>query len=376
MAAMTQTSGPTAPTLSTRRLNRALLARQLLLDRVDMPLTDAVTHLAGLQAQAPRPPYHALAARLRGFDPAALSALLERREVVRLVTLRSTVHLHTPADALTLRPFSTPALERELKIFRSRLEGVDLARLTELTRELADPGPVSLRAVGEELRREWPAHDPLALKVAARVLLPLVQVPPRGLWGRGGQVVLATAGSWLGAEPVTDPDAEPLVLRYLAAFGPASVRDMQTWCGVTRLRPHFEALRPRLRMFRDERGTELFDLPDAPRPAADTPAPVRFLGEFDNLTLSHADRTRVVPDEFRRRGHRRDHAFGSFLVDGFVRGLWRVTEAKADRAATMHLETFAPLARGERAEVEAEAAGVLEMLAPGSSQELRTAEAA
>ncbi|WBB62195.1 winged helix DNA-binding domain-containing protein [Streptomyces sp. WMMC500] len=368
---MTKTNGPV--TLSTRRLNRALLARQLLLDRVDMPLTDAVAHLLGLQAQAPRPPYHALAARLRGFDPAALSALLESREVVRLVTLRSTVHLHTPADALTLRPFSAPALERELRTFRGRLQGVDLDRLTALTRELAEPGPVSLREIGDELRREWPEHDPLALKVAARILLPLVQVPPRGLWGRGGQVAHATARSWLGAEPAADPDVAPLVLRYLAAFGPASVRDMQAWCGVTRLRPHFEALRPRLRTFRDERGTELFDLPDAPRPAADTPAPARFLGEFDNLTLAHADRTRVVSDEFRRRGYRRDHAFGGFLVDGFVRGLWRVT--RDDGAATMHLETFAPLTRGERPGVEAEAAGVLEMLAPGSRQELRIADA-
>ncbi|WP_407562085.1 winged helix DNA-binding domain-containing protein [Streptomyces sp. 184] len=368
---MTKTSGPAAPaTLSTRRLNRALLARQLLLDRVDMPVTDAVAHLLGLQAQAPRPPYHALAARLRGFDPAALSALLENREVVRLVTMRSTVHLHTPADALLLRPFSTPALERELKTFRGRLAGVDLDRLVARTRELAEPGPVSLRRIGEELLREWPEHDLLALKVAARIRVPLVQVPPRGLWGRGGQVAHATVRSWLGAEPAADPDVAPLVRRYLAAFGPASVRDMQAWCGVTRLRPHFEALRPRLRTFRDERGTELFDLPDAPRPAADTPAPVRFLGEYDNLTLSHADRTRVVSDEFRRRGYRRDFAFGSFLVDGFVRGMWRVKEAAG--TATMHLETFAPLTRGERAEVEAEAAGVLEMLAPGSRRELRT----
>jgi hypothetical protein len=371
---MTKTSGPAAAaTLPTRRLNRALLARQLLLDRVDMPVTDAVAHLLGLQAQAPRPPYLALAARLRGFDPAALSALLERREVVRLVTLRSTVHLHTPADALTFRPFSTPARERELQIFRDRLAGVDLDRLVARTRELAEPGPVSLRELGRELQREWPEHDLLALKVAARIRQPLVQVPPRGLWGRGGQVMYATTRSWLGAEPAADPDVEPLVLRYLAAFGPASVRDMQTWCGVTRLRPYFEALRPRLRTFRDERGTELFDLPDAPRPAADTPAPARFLGEFDNLTLSHADRTRVVPDEFRRRGYRRDHVFGSFLVDGFVRGLWRVTEA--DGTVTMHLETFAPLTRDERAEVEAEAAGVLAMLAPGGRQELRTRQA-
>ncbi|WP_199850395.1 winged helix DNA-binding domain-containing protein [Streptomyces sp. CMB-StM0423] len=368
---MPTTSG--TATLSTRGLNRALLARQLLLDRVGMPLTDAVEHLLGLQAQAPRPPYHALAARLRGFDPAALSGLLESREVVRLVTLRSTVHLHTPADALTLRTFSTPALERELKTFRGRLEGVDLDRLVVRTRELAEPGPVPLREIGEELRREWPAHDPLALKVAARIRVPLVQAPPRGLWGRGGQVTHATVRSWLGAEPVADPDAGRLVLRYLAAFGPASVRDMQAWCGVTRLRPHFEELRPRLRTFRDERGTELFDLPEAPRPAADTPAPARFLGEFDNLTLGHADRTRVVSDEFRRRSYRRDRIFGSFLVDGFVRGLWRVTQD--DGTATMHLETFAPLTRAERPEAEAEAAGVLEMLAPGSRQELRTGEA-
>lgn len=367
---MTTTSG--SEVLTTRRLNRATLARQLLLERVRMDVRDAVEHLVGLQAQAPKPPYYALAARLDGFETAALERLLTERQAVRIVSMRSTVHLLTAVDALTLVPLSRTPMERELTGFRKSLDGVDLDRLTALAEELCRE-PVSYRELGDALQKEWPEHERLPLKVAARIRLPLVQVPPRGLWDRGGQVVLTTVQSWLGREPEAEPDADAVVLRYLAAFGPASVKDMQTWCGVTRMRGPFDRLRPRLRTFRDEQGTELFDLPDAPRPDAETPAPPRFLGEFDNLLLSHADRTRVISEAHRPRTYRRDHAFGSFLVDGFVRGLWRVERAKEN--AVMRLETFAPLSRDELTAVEEEAHGVLAMTAPGAAHGLTVTEA-
>ncbi|MFJ8490018.1 winged helix DNA-binding domain-containing protein [Streptomyces sp. NPDC094038] len=332
------TKQPSGPVLGTRALNRATLDRQLLLRRSPRSAKDAVAHLVGLQAQNVKPPYYALAARLDGFVPEQLSGLMADREVVRIVTLRSTIHTHTAADALTLRPLVQPARTRELTAFREGLAGVELDRLAALARDLVEAEPRTMAGLREALRAEWPDADPRSLAVAARCTLPLVQVTPRGLWGRSGQVALTTAEHWLGrpAEPAptpdataaTDPDAatDTAVLRYLAAFGPASVRDMQTWAGLTRLRAAFERLRPRLLTFRDETGAELFDLPDAPRPDPGTPAPPRFLPEFDNLLLSHADRTRVVPAEHRGRAWQGNQAHRTLLVDGFLAGVWKLTE--------------------------------------------------
>ncbi|AVH55781.1 MULTISPECIES: winged helix DNA-binding domain-containing protein [Streptomyces] len=318
--ARTRTS---APVLGTRALNRATLDRQLLLRRSPLSAQAAVEHLLGLQAQNVKPPYYALAARLAGFDPEALSQLMADREAVRIVTMRSTIHTHTAADALTLRPLVQAARDRELVTFRKGLTGVDLDRLAAISRELVEAEPRTMKQLGQALLAEWPDADPLALSVAARCRLPLVQVTPRGLWGRSGQVALTTAEHWLGRPAVPAPAPDATVLRYLAAFGPASVKDMQTWAGLTRLRETFERLRPQLITFRDENGVELFDLPDVSRPDADTPAPPRFLPEFDNLLLSHADRSRVVPAAFKGRAWQGNQAHRTLLVDGFLAGVWR-----------------------------------------------------
>ncbi|AYG79613.1 hypothetical protein DWB77_01728 [Streptomyces hundungensis] len=315
------TGASTAPLLSRPALNRATLDRQLLLERSDaLSPKDAVAHLLGLQAQNVKPPYFALWSRLAGFRPEALSALMEAREVVRMVTLRSTLHTHTADDALTLRPLVQAARERELNAFRKGLVGVDTERLGAIVRALVEERPYSMRELREALLKEWPDADPFALSVAARCVLPLVQVTPRGLWGRGGAVALTTVEHWLGrpAGPAPAPDAT--VLRYLGAFGPASVKDMQTWSGLTRLGPVFARLRPQLAVFRDENGVELFDLPDASRPDEDTPAPPRFLPEFDNLLLSHADRARVVPPQHKGRAWSGNQAHRTLLVDGFLAG--------------------------------------------------------
>ncbi|MBH5337629.1 AlkZ family DNA glycosylase [Streptomyces pactum] len=362
----------TGTVLTTRELNRATLARQLLLSRSDRTVLAAVEHLVGLQAQAVNPPYQALAARLAGFRPEDLSRLLAGREVVRIALMRSTIHLVSAADCRTLRPLLQPVQDR---LFRGnqgkRLAGVDLGRLAELARGLVEERPLTFKALGEELRSHWPDHDRQDLAMAARAALPLVQVTPRGLWGRSGPVAHTTAEAWLGTPPGPRPEPDPaaMVLRYLAAFGPASVRDVQTWSGLTRLREVVEPMRPRLRTFRDPQGVELFDLPDAPRPEADTPAPPRFLPDFDNLLLSHADRTRVVDDAARRRIWVGNQAYPSFLVDGFVRGTWRIEET--DDAATLVMQPFAPLAPRDRAALEQEAAGVLAMRAPGARHEVR-----
>ncbi|GLP67060.1 hypothetical protein TUSST3_36820 [Streptomyces sp. TUS-ST3] len=364
MFLMTKTTA-SAPVLGIRALNRATLDRQLLLRRSGLSAKAAVGHLLGLQAQNVKPPYWALAARLDGFTPEALSGLMADREVVRIVTMRSTIHTHTAEDCLTLRPLVQPARDRELVNFRKGLEGVDLDRLAVLARELVEAEPRTMKQLREALLVEWPDADPMSLAVAARCKLPLVQVTPRGLWGRSGQVALTTAEQWLGrpAEPVPAPD--DTVLRYLAAFGPASVKDMQTWAGLTRLRDAFERLRPRLRTFRDENGVELFDLPDAPRPAEDTPAPPRFLPEFDNLLLSHADRTRVVPKEYWGRSWQGNQAYCTLLVDGFLAGVWKLT------GDTLVVETFGRLTKAQREDVEEEGQRMLATLYPGTPYDIR-----
>lgn len=370
----TRTTPGAAPPLGVRALNRATLDRQLLLRRSrELSVEDAVAHLVGLQAQNVKPPYYALAARLADFDPAELSALLEARRLVRIVTLRSTIHLHTADDARTLRPLVQDARERELSTFRSRLTGVDLTELADVAREAVDAEPRTMRQLRELLHVRWPDADPRSLAVAARCTLPLVQVTPRGLWRRSGQVALTTLDRWLsergpgapslgeGARDLGDDPAEvearrdSAVLRYLAAFGPASVKDMQTWARLTRMRDVFERLRPRLRTFRDEHGVELFDLPDAPRPDPATPAPARFLPEYDNLLLSHADRGRVIPAEYKGRTWEGNQSHCVFLLDGFLAGVWKLREDARAGTAVLTIEPFGKPSRAQRDELTEEA---------------------
>ncbi|MFJ9541027.1 winged helix DNA-binding domain-containing protein [Streptomyces sp. NPDC101225] len=360
-----RTTTATSPVLTTRALNRATLQRQLLLHRSPLDAKAAVSHLLGLQAQNVKPPYYALAARLDGFLPEDLSALMADREVVRIVTLRSTIHTHTADDCLTLRPLVQPARDRELTAFRKGLAGVDLGRLAALARELVEAEPRTMKELREALLAEWPGADPQSLGIAARCTLPLVQVTPRGLWGRSGQVALTTAEHWLGRPAEAAPDVDATVLRYLAAFGPASVKDMQTWAGLTRLREPFERLRPRLAVFRDENGVELFDLPDAPRPDPDTPAPPRFLPEFDNLLLSHADRTRVVPAAYRGRSWVGNVVHRTFLLDGFLAGVWKLTDD------ALVIEPFGTPGGREREELAEEGARMLAAMHPQASYDIR-----
>ncbi|GLF97950.1 winged helix DNA-binding domain-containing protein [Streptomyces yaizuensis] len=364
----------THPVLGTRALNRATLARQLLLRRVpraELSVTDAVGQLVGLQAQNVRPPYVALAARLADFAPGELSAPMASRAVARMVTLRSTLHTHTADDCLALRPLvQSGGPDRELRMFRTGLTGVDLDRLAAVARELVEEEPRTMKQLREALAVHWPDADPFALSVAARCLLPLVQVTPRGLWGAGGQVALTTTERWFGRPAGPAATAEDTVLRYLAAFGPASVKDMQTWSGLTRMRAVFDGLRPRLAVFRDEAGTELFDLPDAPRPDPGTPAPPRFLPEFDNLLLSHADRSRVIArDEHRNLTWRGNQSCPAFLLDGFLAGTWRLTE-DAGRA-TLTVQPFEEPGRAARGELTAEAERTLRTLSAATSYDVR-----
>jgi hypothetical protein len=333
--------------LGRRALNRALLQRQMLLRRRKLSTTDAIEHLVGMQAQAPNPPYIGLWARVEGFDPNELGRLISGRRAVRIALMRNTVHLVSARDCLRLRPLMKPVIDRGLHGRRSGIEGIDLEALDAAGRALLEERPLTAKELGGLLGEQWPERDPASLARAVRHLLPLVQVPPRGVWGKGGQSTHTTAEAWLG-RPL-DPDYSPdeLVLRYLGAFGPASVKDTQTWSGLTRLDRVFERLRPRLLSLRDERGKELFDLPDAPRPNPEIPAQPRFLPEFDNLILSHHDRTRIIADEHRRAlASRNGMVPATVLVDGFVSGTWRVERSRGK--ATLEIEPFQTLSRENR----------------------------
>ena len=343
--------------LSTRDLNRATLARQLLLERSRRPVLDAVEHLVGLQAQVPLDPYTALWSRLAGFDPEILAEHVRARDVVRIVVMRGTIHLVTSADCLHLRPLMQPVLDGELSRHREAapaLRGVDLAPVLAYAARALATQPrtgTELRAV---LAARFPGLEAPALSLACRCKLALVQVPPRGVWGETSQVRLTTAESWLG-RPLSRASLDDVVLRYLAAFGPASVADVTTWCRLTGLREVVERLRPQLRTYADENGRELFDLPDAPRPEPDAPAPVRYLPEYDNVLLSHADRTRVVPERRRpalgrtwRIGH------GSVLHDGFLCGVWKLDRPGASGSARLRVTLAERLSKRATAAIEAE----------------------
>jgi hypothetical protein len=309
--------------LTSRALNRATLDRQLLLRRSELPVLAAVEHLVGLQAQEPPDPYTALWSRLEGFRAERLARLLEERTVVRLPLMRSTIHLVSADDCVAIRPLVQPVLNAELARYRN-LNGVDVEAVLAFGRRLVEERPRSARELRAALAERFPQHDAGDLAYACRNLLAFVQVPPRGLWGRSSQVISTTAESWLGRPLERKPSLDDLVLRYFGAFGPATVADVATWSRLTGLREVVERLRPRLQTFRDERGRELFDLPAAPRPDPETPAPPRFLPEYDNVLLSHADRSRFISEEQRRafsRVHGRIH--GSVLSDGLVLGVWQ-----------------------------------------------------
>ena len=350
--------------LSRRELNRATLARQLLLERSTLKAADVAELLMGLQAQGPLPPYVGLWSRIDGFDPHELGRLLLDRDAVRMTLMRGTVHLATVRDAALLRPLVQPVVERVLYgTFRRRLAGVDVERLVARARELLEDEPLTARELGRKLVAEGIGDDAEAVGSAARIHAALVQVTPRGVWGRSGQAKYATFESWTGRELERRPSIDDVVLRYLAAFGPASVLDAQSWSGLTRLAEVFERLRPRLLTFRDEDRRELFDVPEAPRPDAETLAPVRFLGEFDNVLLGHADRRRSIPEDFPWQAMLAEGRFVSnVLVDGMLRATWRL-ERDGKRSATLIVRPHRKLSARERADVLAEGGRLIDFAA-------------
>lgn len=328
--------------LSQRALNRATLARQQLLQRTRMPALAALEHLVGMQAQVPRTPYVGLWSRLEGFAAVELSEAMASRQAVRAPLMRATIHMASARDARELWPLAQPVLERNLMTgspFGRNLKGLDMDALLAEGRALIEETPRSTAELKALLGERWPETDGASMAYAVNHLLPVVQVTPRGLWVESSQTRWTTIAAWLGEPINAEPSRESLVLRYLAAFGPASVADMQNWSGLTRMKEVFAALRPRLVTFRNEGGKELFDLPDAPRPDPATPAPVRFLPVYDNVLLGHADRSRFfATDTIFPEGAGGARDVGTILVDGFVRGIWQITREK--QVATLNIQVF------------------------------------
>jgi hypothetical protein len=350
--------------LSIEALNRALLARQLLLERARIPPIAAIAQLVAMQAQVARPPFVGLWTRVHGFQRDQLHQLLHDRQVVRATFLRGTLHLMTASDFLALRAALQPMLSTGFRaIMKHRGDNLDLAALTAYAHTKL---PATFEQLRPLLAAQFRSHDERALGYALRMHLPLIQRPTADPWAFPASAAFDSAESWLAQKLGGELSLAELVRRYLAAFGPASVKDAQRWSGVADLAAAFEALRPELVSYRDDRGRELFDLPGAPLPPADTAAPVRLIPDFDNLILGHDDRRRIVADQHRPALVTKNLLVkATFLVDGFVAGTWAIERTK--RAATLHLAPFAPLAKPARQALEAEADALIRFVEPDAT---------
>lgn len=362
--------------LSTRALGRATLARQRLLERRPGDATETISDLVGLQGQVPGVPYLALWARLAGFEPEHLAAPMRERRVVRTSLMRCTIHTVTAADAVALRPVMQPVLDRTFAgtAWGQRLRGVDVAALEAAAAALVEAQPATRSELARAIEDLCASRGLAADDVSAAFVhhVPLVHVTPRGVWGASGRAALTTYATWLGpavaAAPGVAPEraVEDVVLRYLAAFGPASVRDVQAWCGLTRLSEVVERLGARVRRLRAEEGRELVDVPDGVLPDPDIPAPVRFLPEYDNALLSYADRARVAadaPHDWMQGGP--GGFIGTVLVDGVVQATWAAR--RTEGAMALEVRESLPLTPAQRDDVEAEGRRLLTFIAPDAA---------
>lgn len=341
------------PVLTTRRLNRSLLARQLLLERADLSIPAALEQVGGLQTQYAPSGYIGLWTRIRGFRRDSLTEALEARSVIQATLMRTTIHMVSAADYWLLAA-GTRRARREWwrRVTRKTSAGLDMEAHAERLRSVLAPGPrrqaelLELLAADGVPREAWNGLG---------AWVDMVRVPPAGTWARRRADIYGLAQAWLPhREPVEAQGLELLLRRYLAAFGPGALADAARWAGVppASLRPIAERLD--LRRFRDEASGELLDLPDLPIPPEDIPAPARFLPSFDATLLVHARRTLILPERYRPIifDTHAPQSFPTFLVDGAVAGTWRHT------GDGIEITAFEPLAPADRQELEAEAVGL------------------
>lgn len=344
--------------LTRQRLNRTLLQRQHLLARATLSPEEMVRHLIGLQAQENLPPYVSLAARLTSVDPHQVSALLEQRRLVRLLTMRGTIHLLTPEDAAVLRPWVAPRIEQEIRVSQSIGDAreIDRSEAEAALRDVLSDGPLPQKEIGVRLADRFP-FPATQLGQLARSIAPLAQLPPRGCWKQPGAVVYDYVDRWTGV-PMAEPDVPELVRRYLRAFGPATAADVTAWSAVTRLGPVLKAMDD-LVQHEDEDGRVLYDVEGAPIADEDTPAPVRLLGTYDNVWLSHAARDRVTDPDARKSWMGTNGGIGNTLfADGWLSGIWRVVDGRVE-IDRLHRD----LTKAERAELDEEVSRVEDLLA-------------
>jgi len=355
------------PKLTLRQINRATLARQLLLERQPLSPAQALERLAGMQAQLPSAPFVGLWTRLTGFERDDLAGMISDRKVIKATLMRATLHLVTAQDYLRFRAVIQPVLSKAAEsIIKQRSADFEQIELLETAAAFLKPEPRTFAELSDFLSQRYPQQDVGALRYTVRTHLPLVQVPAEKRWCYPGNPAFTLAEDWLGQPVGSGDNLRELVLRYLAAFGPASPVDMQTWSGLPGLKEIFQQMRPDLVVYRDEKGHELYDLPDQPMPPVDSPAPLRFLPEFDNLLLSHSDRSRVIPRQYHARiflsGLR---VAAAVLIDGFVGGVWKVEKNKA--GAALVIEPFEALDAGQREILADEGGRLLRFIEPDAA---------
>ncbi|MGW4241662.1 winged helix DNA-binding domain-containing protein [Nocardia sp. NPDC004722] len=351
------------PELSLRTLNRTLLLRQKLNERVTMPAADLIHHLVAVQAQEPNWPYIGLWTRLADFRHDDLASLLRDRTVVRATMIRRTVHLATAADYRWLYPTVRPDIERTLRSFylRDATAGLDIAEFASTARQLLTGRTLPRRELGKLLAERFPGRESGHLVHALGVIHPLLHDDAAGTWGSwyGRSVSVSLAEEWLNAPLSDSPTPETLIRRYLAAYGPATTADIQEFAGVTRLSEVMTRLRPELRTYTDDSGRTLYDLPEAPIADPDLPAPIRFLPAFDNSCLAHRDRTRIISTPDRARiAKTASGGIPFYLVDGFVHGRWDL------EGSTIRVTPWHPLTKSTEAAVRAEAEQLLPVISP------------
>ena len=349
-------------TLSLRQLNRATLARQLLLEHSSLSARVALERVAGLQAQWPKLPFMGLWTRLVDFKREDLADALRSRHAVRATMMRGTIHVVSSKDYRAMRGVLQPVLTRGVSPVKEHVAKLDAVAVLAAARKMFDT-PHTFEEVRDALVAQFPKDNDRALGHLARMMLPLIMVPTDDPWPFPSVAKFQLAESWLGKPILEATDPSELVLRYFAAFGPASIADAQSWSGLQGLRPVVEKLRPKLRTFRDTRGRELFDLPDAPRPAEDTPAPMRFLPEFDNVLMGYQDRARVLADAHKPyvflAGLR---VASTVIVDGFVVATWRIDRTK--KQSMIGVQLLEKLPKKTVATIEQEAERVVKFMDP------------
>ncbi len=352
--------------LSDRVLNRTLLARQHLLARSAMSAADMCAHLVGLQAQDVAPPYIGLWSRTADFDPETVSAGLRNRSLARITLMRATIHLVTAADALRITPHIQPELEKipfRKGFHYGAMVGLDPEQVRRRGAAVLGDEPIPAAELRARAAREFPERDPSAVLQTWLYQLPVLQTPPRGQWRDNARPVWSRIEPWLGAPPDDRYPLPELVFRYLSAFGPATTADIATWSKLTGTAEALAALGDRVRTYTDERGRTLYDPADAELADPDLPAPVRYLGWYDNVFLSHKNRTRIVPEGVAAPPARyRGTQVSPILLDGMVAAVYKIfTDRERARLRIVPARIWSA---AERSAVEAEGAALLGFLAP------------